>query len=63
MFELAEGSGGDTAMALVSTIAHDGNGGVADAFSDDEGVSSWCAARFSDLAPRSPAQAERLRAL
>ncbi|GAA4011907.1 CGNR zinc finger domain-containing protein [Allokutzneria multivorans] len=63
MFELAEGSGGETAMALVSTIAHDGNGGVADAFADDAGVNSWCAARFSDFTPRSSAQAERLRAL
>lgn len=63
MFALRDGSDGQTALALVSTIAHDGRGGVADFFADDEGVDTWVAARFPGLAPRSPAQADRLRTL
>ncbi|MDX8033447.1 CGNR zinc finger domain-containing protein [Lentzea sp. BCCO 10_0856] len=63
MVALPDGSEGETALALVSTIAHDGHGGVADFFADDAGVNAWVAARFPDLTPRSPAQAERLRTL
>lgn len=63
MITLPDGSDGETALALVSTIAHDGQGGVADFLADDAGVHTWVAARFPDLAPRDPAQADRLRTL
>ncbi|NGY60351.1 CGNR zinc finger domain-containing protein [Lentzea sp. NEAU-D13] len=63
MIALPDGSDGQLALALVSTIAHDGQGGVADFFADDAGVNTWVAQRFPGLPPRSPAQAERLRTL
>ncbi|MGW6929985.1 ABATE domain-containing protein [Lentzea sp. NPDC054927] len=63
MLALPDGSDGETALALVSTIAHDGHGGVADFLADDAGVNTWVGARFPDLTPRSSAQAERLRTL
>ena len=63
MIALPDGSDGQLALALVSTIAHDGQGGVADFFADDTGVNTWVAERFPQLPPRSSAQAERLRTL
>ena len=63
MIVLPDGSDGQTALALVSTIAHDGQGGIADLFADDAGVNTWVAARFPEFAPRSPDQADRLRTL
>ncbi len=59
MFALPDGSDGVTALALVSTIAHDGNGGVADHFAADADVHDWVANRF----PGSPVVPDRLRAL
>ncbi|KNX36260.1 ABATE domain-containing protein [Luteipulveratus halotolerans] len=40
---LARGEDGELALALVSTIRHDGHGGVADDFADDEAVRQWVA--------------------
>lgn len=40
---LTAGDDGDLALALVSTIRHDGNGGVADDFTDDHAVRQWVA--------------------
>jgi predicted RNA-binding Zn ribbon-like protein len=60
---LPDGADGEAALALVSTIAHDGHGGVADFFAEDTGVNNWVVTRFPGIAPRSAAQAERLRTL
>lgn len=63
MFRLPDGSDGETALALVGTIVHDGQGGIADSFEDDAGVNAWIATRFPGTGRRSAAQAERLRTL
>ncbi|MEU7476680.1 CGNR zinc finger domain-containing protein [Lentzea sp. NPDC042327] len=46
MFTLPDGTDGVTALALVSTIADDGNGGVADHLATDAEVHNWVANRF-----------------
>jgi predicted RNA-binding Zn ribbon-like protein len=63
MFQLPNGSDGETALALAGTIGHDGQGGIADSFADDAGVNTWIASWFPGVARRSPAQAERVRTL
>ena len=59
MFTLADGTDGAVALALVSTIAHDGTGGVADHFATDAEVHNWVANRF----PGSLVVPDRLRTL
>jgi predicted RNA-binding Zn ribbon-like protein len=63
MQRLSDGADGTTAFALVATIAHDGEGGVADRFEDDAGVDAWLAEQFPELPPRTPDEADRLRAI
>lgn len=63
MVQLPDGADGETALALVGTIGHDGRGGVVDTFVDDAGVNTWVAARFPDVTPRSVVQTARLRTL
>ncbi|SDK92176.1 Conserved protein containing a Zn-ribbon-like motif, possibly RNA-binding [Glycomyces sambucus] len=63
MRRLPDGADGTTALALVATIAHDGEGGVADRFEDDAGVDAWLAEHAPGLPPRTAEQAERLRAI
>ncbi|MFC4335983.1 CGNR zinc finger domain-containing protein [Salininema proteolyticum] len=60
---LPDGTDGATALNLVSTIAHDGNGGVRDDFATDDLVNAWIAERFPDLPPCNPAEADELRYL
>lgn len=60
MFALPDGTDGQLALAFVSTIAHDGNGGIADFFATDEGVNGWVATRFPDVAVQ-PARLRTLR--
>jgi len=60
---LPDGADGATALALVGTIAHDGNGGVADRFEEGAGVDAWLAEHFPGLSPRSGEGAERLRGI
>lgn len=63
MLELPDGTDGELALALVGTIAHDGQGGITDSFAGDAGVNAWIASRFPGVARRSAAQSERLRTL
>lgn len=63
MRRLRDGADGITALALVGTIAHDGEGGVADRFEDDAGVDAWLAEHFPGLPPRPAQECERLRAI
>ncbi len=63
MWRLRDGADGITALALVGTIAHDGEGGVADRFEDDAGVDAWLAEHFPGLPPRTAQECERLRAI
>jgi predicted RNA-binding Zn ribbon-like protein len=60
---LPDGADGRVALALVGTIAHDGEGGVADHFAEDREVDAWLAEHFPGLAPRRRDEAERLRAI
>lgn len=62
MTPLPDGSDGVVALDLVSTIAHDGHGGVADLFAEDEQVHAWVAARFPDAELRSTDELRALRA-
>ena len=63
MRRLPDGTDGATALALVGTIAHDGEGGVADRFEDDSGVDAWLAEHFPGLPLRTAEEAERLRTI
>jgi predicted RNA-binding Zn ribbon-like protein len=63
MRRLRDGADGITALALVGTVAHDGEGGVADRFEDDSGVDAWLAEHFPCLPPRTAQECERLRAI
>lgn len=62
MTPLPDGSDGEVALGLVSTVVHDGNGGIADLFADDPQVHAWVAARFPDVTLRSTEQLRTLRA-
>jgi predicted RNA-binding Zn ribbon-like protein len=63
MRRLSDGADGTTALALVGTIAHDGEGGVSDRFEADSGVDAWLAEHVPGLPPRTAAEAERVRAI
>ncbi|MEU6251008.1 CGNR zinc finger domain-containing protein [Glycomyces sp. NPDC047010] len=60
---LPDGADGDLALALAGTIAHDGQGGVADHFAEDTDIDAWLAAHFPGLPPRTREEAERLRSI
>ncbi|MGW1343766.1 ABATE domain-containing protein [Kribbella sp. NPDC002412] len=56
---LDSGADGELALAFVSTIRHDGDGGVADDLETDEQLAAWIAERW----PRARVDATRVREL
>lgn len=60
MKSLRNGSDGELALAFVSTIRHDGHGGVADDFATDEAVADWLGDRWPRV-PVAPGAVRELR--